>query len=137
MNSTASLFFKSGVLFLLVGLGAGIGMAASHDHTIAPAHAHLNLLGFVLSVAYGTYFALSPAKANGLLPRAIWGLHTLAVVVMFPTLSLMLLGNAALEPVVAVSSIVAFVAALLFAFVVFRPARATVTQPVGRVASTA
>lgn len=137
MNTVSTLFYKSGVVFLLAGMGTGIGMAASHNHVIAPAHAHLILLGFVLSIAYGGYFALVPQKASGLVPKLIWGLHTVAVAVFFPALSLLLLGNEALEPVVALASIAAFAAALLFAITVFRPAGATVTPPIGRAASTA
>ncbi|WP_075217988.1 hypothetical protein [Mongoliimonas terrestris] len=137
MNTVSNLFFKSGAVFLLAGMATGIGMSASHNHAIAPAHAHLILLGFVLSVGYGTYFALVPEKAVGLVPKAIWGLHTAAIVVFFPALSFLLLGNTALEPLVALASIAAFVAAILFAVTVFRPARAALTPPVGRVASTA
>lgn len=125
MNSTAQMFFKSGILLLIVGMGAGIFMAASHDHTIAPAHAHLNLIGFVVTCVYGTYYALFPAKAEGLLPKLHWAGHTLAAVAMFPALAAVLYGRMEFEPVVALASIVAFVAALIFAFVVFRPVRAT------------
>jgi len=123
MHPTAQLFFKSGILFLLVGMGAGIFMAAGHDHTIAGAHAHLNLLGFVVSSVYGTYYALFPAKADGLLPKLHWAGHTLAIVVMFPALAALLYGHLEFEPIVALSSIVAFLAAAVFAVVVFRPAR--------------
>ena len=130
MNSTAQLFFKSGILLLLVGLSAGIYMAASHDHAIAGAHAHLNLLGFVVSAVYGTYFALSPAKAEGRLPRVIWGLHTLGALGMFVSLALLLRGNVAMEPLVALSSIIVLLAALMFAYAVFRPSR--VAAPIAR-----
>lgn len=129
MNSTAQLFFKSGIVLLIVGLVAGIGMAASHDHAIGGAHAHLNLIGFVVSAVYGTYYALDPAKAAGLLPRVIWALHTVGALVMFVALAMVLVGNTALEPVVALASIAVLVAALLFAWTVFRPAPATALAP--------
>lgn len=124
MNATASLFFKSAILLLLTGMGAGIVMSASGDHSIAGAHAHLNLLGFVVSAVYGTYFALAPAKATGRLPTILWALHTVGVAVMFVSLSMLLKGTPEAEPVVALSSIAVFIAAILFAVVVFKPAPA-------------
>jgi hypothetical protein len=129
MHPTAQLYFKVAILLLLVGMAAGIGMAASQNFTIAPAHAHLNLLGFVVTSVYGAYFALFPAKAEGRLPKVILGLHAAGVLVMFPFLSYMLLGNAELEPVVALASIVTFIAAAMFAYVVWRPVRAPVSAP--------
>lgn len=125
MHSNAQNFFKSAILFLIIGMGAGIFMAASHDHSIAGAHAHLNLLGFVVSAVYGTYYGLNAAKAEGLLPRIVWALHTLGIAVMFPALAMLLMGNEAMEPVVALSSIAVFIAALLFAYTVFRPVAAS------------
>jgi len=127
MHPTAQLFFKSGILLLLVGVGFGIFMSASHDHTAAGAHAHMNLLGFVVSSVYGAYFALYPAKADGLLPKIIWAAHTLGIVVMFPALVALLYGNEAMEPLVAIGSFVLFGAMILMAFVVFKPVRAAAT----------
>jgi hypothetical protein len=43
----SSLSFKAAVVFALAGMVMGIAMAASHDHSVFPAHAHLNLLGWV------------------------------------------------------------------------------------------
>lgn len=137
MHTTAQAFFKSAIAFLIVGLCAGIYMAASHDHTIAGAHAHLNLIGFVVSAVYGTFYGLSPAKADGLLPRIVWGLHTLGIAVMFPALALLLMGNVALEPVVAISSMAVFAAALLFAWTVFRKAPEGSMATVSRARATA
>lgn len=129
MNPTAQLFFKSGILLLIIGLVAGIGMAASHNHAISGAHAHLNLLGFVVSAVYGTYYALNPEKAAGRMPRRLWALHTASVLIMFVALSLVLTGNPALEPVVALASVGVLVAALMFAWTVFRPATTPLYMP--------
>lgn len=51
----------SGFCFLFAGLSALVGMMAGmvmgilQDFTIAPAHAHLNLLGWVTMALYGLY----------------------------------------------------------------------------------
>jgi hypothetical protein len=46
-------------------------------------------------------------------------IYTAGVAVMVPSLYFMLLGNMALEPVVAAAAIVTFVGVLLFAFIIF------------------
>ena len=40
----------------LCGMGLGIFMATSQDFTLMPAHAHLNLLGWVSMALYGLYY---------------------------------------------------------------------------------
>jgi hypothetical protein len=57
----SSLSFKAAVLFAIVGVGFGIAMAMSQDHSVAPAHAHINLLGWVSLFLIGIYYRLHPA----------------------------------------------------------------------------
>lgn len=45
----------SGALAALIGMSLGFVMAASEDFTLAPTHAHLNLLGWVTMALYGLY----------------------------------------------------------------------------------
>ncbi len=40
-------FLPPSVLYLIAGVSLGLFMAASHDHSMFPVHAHLNLLGWV------------------------------------------------------------------------------------------
>jgi drug/metabolite transporter (DMT)-like permease len=94
-------------------------MAISGDHGAFPAHAHINLLGWVTSAIFGGYYALNPAKADRKIAMVHYGLYNVGLVVMLPALYLMLQGNTALEPVVAVGSLIVAAAVLLFAFVVF------------------
>lgn len=124
MNSTAQTYFKTAIVLLIIGMGTGIVMSASGNHSVAGAHAHLNLIGFVLMSVYGAYFALNAAKAVGRLPKIIWLVQTIGAVVMYVSLSMLLMGNPAVEPVVALSSIAIFIAAILFAYVVWKPATA-------------
>jgi hypothetical protein len=121
MNATGQLYFKTAIVLLVIGMTTGIIMSASGNHGIAGAHAHLNLIGFVLMAVYGTYFALNDGKASGRLPQIIWGVHTLGAVVMFVALSLLLSGMPAAEPVVALASIAVLAAAVMFGYVVWRP----------------
>lgn len=43
-------------LMALAGMAMGIHMGTSQDFTLAPAHAHLNLVGWVPMAIYGLYY---------------------------------------------------------------------------------
>lgn len=47
--------FLTAALAALTGMSLGIYMGLSQDFTLAPAHAHLNLLGWVTMALYGLY----------------------------------------------------------------------------------
>ncbi len=119
MPKISQLFFKSATIFFIIGVIMGLHMGISGDHTPFPAHAHLNLLGWVSSAIFAIYYALNPAKAVGRLPMWQFAIFTLGLVVMIPALYFMALGNAALEPLVGIGSFIVFAGVLLFAAVVF------------------
>lgn len=121
MPAVSNYYFRSAILFLIVGIGIGIHMSISQNHNVIGAHAHINLLGWVTSAIFGGYFALNPAKATGRLPLIQYGVYTLGVVVMGVSLYLLLQGNTGMEPVVAVSSLITFLGVLLFAWIVWMP----------------
>ena len=121
MPRVSELFFKTATVFLILGIAAGLQMAISGEHSAFPAHAHINLLGWVTSAIFGGYYALNPAKAERKLAMIHYGLYTLGIVVMLPALYLMLQGNPALEPIVAGGSLIVAAAVLIFAVVVFSP----------------
>ena len=120
MPRVSELFFKTAIVFLILGVGAGLQMAISGDHGAFPAHAHINLLGWVTSAIFGGYYALNPAKSARRIALVHYGLYTLGLVVMLPALYLMLAqGQTAIEPVVAAGSMIVAAAILVFAVVVF------------------
>lgn len=123
MPKISNYFFRSAILFLIAGIGIGIHMSITQSHDVIGAHAHINLLGWVTSAIFGAYYALNPTKATGLLPTIQYWIYTLGVVIMGVSLYLLLKGNAGMEPIVAASSLVTFAGVLLFAWVVWIPAR--------------
>jgi hypothetical protein len=122
MPKLANLFFKTAVVFLIIGIGIGLQMAISRNHNVIGAHAHINLLGWVTSAIFGIYYALNPAKAETRIAMAHYAVYTLGVAVMAVSLYLLLSGNVAFEAPVAISSLITFVGVLLFAWVLFAPA---------------
>jgi hypothetical protein len=59
-------FLLLAVAFALLGMGFGLYIAASNDHTLAGAHAHNNLLGWVTMAIYGLYYRLVPTAVTRL-----------------------------------------------------------------------
>lgn len=119
MPQVSQLFFKTAIVFLMLGIAAGLQMAISGDHSAFPAHAHINLLGWVTSAIFGGYYALNPEKSQRRLAMVHYALYTLGLVVMLPALYLMLNGNPSLEPIVAGGSLIVAASVLIFAFIVF------------------
>lgn len=119
MPFLATLYFRTAILFLIVGIGIGIHMSIAGDHSPMGAHAHLNLLGWVTSALFGVYYALHPAKAAGRLPVLQYGVYVLGVLVMIPSLYVMLKGNPGAEPLVAAGSLIVFAGVLMFGWIIY------------------
>jgi hypothetical protein len=114
MPKVSLAFFTVAPLYLLIGMAGGIYMGASDDHVLAPAHAHLNLIGFVVMSVMGTFYTLAKDQISVRLAWINFWILNLAVVMMIPSLAMLLLGNKGVIPILAVSEIVAVAAVLTF-----------------------
>jgi drug/metabolite transporter (DMT)-like permease len=122
MPKLANLFFKTAVIFLIIGIVIGLQMGISQNHNVVPAHAHINLLGWVTSAIFGVYYALNPAKAQKRTAIAHYGIYTAGVIVLTASLYLELLtGNTAFEAPLAIGSIITLLGVLVFAWMIFVP----------------
>lgn len=101
-------------LAALCGMSLGIFMAANEDFTLGPAHAHLNLLGWVSMAIYGLWYR----GAELTRPRLAWSqalVATAGFVVMVTALAMMLVtGNRTYEALISLGAILALVGMLLF-----------------------
>ena len=118
-------WLRIAVVYFVIGVVLGIVMGASGDHSLRPVHAHVNLLGWVSMTLFGLIGHVYPAIAQGRLAAFQFWLYNISV----PTLLLMLValirGNAALEPLLAIGSMVTGLAVLLFAYLVFTRVKGT------------
>jgi len=130
--TASSLSFRLAVLFVITGIAMGIGMAASQDHSIMPAHAHLNLLGWVSLFLFGIYYERRPALDSSRLALIQVGLWSVGTIVLTVAVAAIHLGYVAADPIAAVASLVILAAMLLFAYFVFRPATSVVPGPTVR-----
>ena len=121
MPRVSTAFFGLGVIYVLCGMFWGMQMGASEDFAMAPAHAHLNLLGWVTMALYGTFYALTRATYS---PRLAWinfALSALSVPVMIPTLALYLrTNNAGYVPVLVAGEVLAVAGMISFGISVLR-----------------
>ena len=121
MPRIALLFFKTATIFLIIGVAHGLQMGISHDHSTMPAHAHINLLGWVTSAIFGVYYALQPAKAGWRTAMAHFVVYVAGMVVMLPALYLNYAGYPQFEPLLAGGSMIVGIGILIFAYVIFSP----------------
>jgi hypothetical protein len=137
MQNISNWFFRLAVLYLIAGISLGLFMAASHDHSMFPAHAHINLLGWVTMSIFAVFYRLWPAAAASKLAKVHFWIYVPAHFVQMVSLFMLMRGNASIEPVVAVSSIVVGIAILVFAVNLWKhtAVASTATQPIGTAAA--
>lgn len=93
MKGIGLLFFASGAVYGMGGMALGIWMGTAHDFTLAPAHAHLNLLGFVTMSLMGVFYHVTPPAAERFLSRLHFGLATIGLWLMVPGIALSVTGG--------------------------------------------
>ncbi len=119
-----SLMMCVSVVVLLVGMLAGIAMGIQQNFTLAPAHAHLNLIGGVLLFLFGLYYRLIPAAGTTTLARVQGWLH-IAGAILFPAgVALVLLKGPSAEAAPILGSLIVVAAMTLFVVIVFRTSQA-------------
>lgn len=116
----SSLSFVAAVVAVLVGMAWGIVMAISQDHTAMPAHAHLNLLGWVSLFLFGIFYRLHPAldeTRTALMQVCVWMIGTVSLTV---GIAMLHAGNKGGEPFAGIGSFVLLGDMLLFGWLVVR-----------------
>ncbi len=118
MKNAPKLFFTAAALFALCGMIWGIQMSATHDHTLSPAHGHLNLIGFVMMAVFGIYYALTPRAARSRTAGIHFGLSLVTVLVLTPGIALAITGQT--EIFAQIGSVLAVLTMALFAFTILK-----------------
>ena len=96
-------------VILLAGMLAGIVMGIEQDFALAPAHAHLNLVGGVMLFLFGLFYRLVPSAGTSRLALGV---------------AIVILKGEALIAIPIVGSLIVTAATALFVVIVFRTAQA-------------
>jgi hypothetical protein len=123
----SSLCFQAAVLFVIAGMIWGIVMAISEDHSAMPAHAHLNLLGWVSLFLFGIYYKQHPsleAAKSAMAQIWIWIIGTIVLTI---GVALVHTGHSAGDPIAAIGSFIVLLDTLLFGWLVYRGERVEAT----------
>jgi len=116
----SSLSFYAAVIAVLIGMSWGIVMAISQDHSAMPAHAHLNLLGWVSLFLFGIFYRLHPAlDVSRIAMVQIW-IWIVGTIVLTVGVAMIHAGNKAGEPFAGIGSFAVLGDMLLFGWLVVR-----------------
>lgn len=118
-----SLMMCVSVVILLIGMVAGIAMGIQQNFVLAPAHAHLNLVGGVLLFLFGLYYKLVPAAGTTTLAKIQGWLHMIGAILFPLGIAIVLVKGTSFEAAPIIGSLLVFAAMTLFTVIVFRTSR--------------
>jgi drug/metabolite transporter (DMT)-like permease len=118
MTHSPKAFFATGAVFALAGMIWGIQMSATHDHTLSPAHGHLNLIGFVAMSVFGAYYALTRRAAASRLAGLYYLLTVATVLILVPGIVLAITERGVI--LAQIGSLLALASMALFTVIVLR-----------------
>ena len=116
MKGIAFVFFITAVICVTLGMIWGIQMSASADHSLAGAHAHLNLGGWASLGLFGLYYHTVPSAAAKALAKIHYAVALAGVVLMVPGIAMAIRQQG--EMVVIAGSFLTLASMLIFLFTV-------------------
>jgi uncharacterized protein involved in response to NO len=125
MTGAARNFFILALIYAICGMLLGLYMGLSQDHTQMPTHAHAMVLGWLMSGFFAFFYHFFPDIGRSRLAKVHFWFTAAAGIVLLVSLYFVVGGNTQLEPVTGISSILYFVALLLFAWIALPVLRRT------------
>lgn len=119
-------FVMTGMGYGIVGLLLGIHMAASHNHGQLVTHAHIMLLGFVVSFVYGVCHKLWLNNIRSRLALAQYYLHQVGTLLLLTGLFLLygrFIDATKIEPVLSIGSMLVLAGFVLMKVLFIKSAR--------------
>lgn len=113
-------FLRVAVLYALLGMAIGLAMGISGDHRFYPAHAHMNLIGWVSLALYGLAYRAYPQFAQSRLALLHFWLANIGAFLLPIGVAGINAGHEAFEPVAGAGAIGTILGASIFAVLLFR-----------------
>ena len=98
-NARSRAWICAAVVYFCIGVALGVMMGATGDHSLAPLHAHINLLGWVSMSLFGVIGAVYPVTTQGPIATAQFWIHNLGLPVLLVALGARLKGHDAVDPI--------------------------------------
>ena len=116
----SSACFKIGSFTALVGISIGICMGISQNHSLAPVHVHLNLIGWVGMFLFRLFY--KPHQSAVLFAAVLQvAFSVVGYVTMLSGLAAFLLtGNQAFQPLAVIGALLVWVGVAMFFIIVAR-----------------
>jgi hypothetical protein len=114
MSRLSLAFFGAAVLYAIAGMGLGMFMGASGDHSLMPVHAHTNLAGWATLAIMGGFYQLAGDRASQRLGWANFAISNLGNLTMLSLLTLLLRGDKRIEPFMPIGDTLVAFGMLLF-----------------------
>lgn len=114
MSRISTAFFAAAVLYALAGMGLGIMMGASNDHTLAPVHAHINLLGWASLAIMGAFYGIAGAATPGKIAWSNFAVSNVGNLMSLPMVALIQQGKPPILPVLIGGEVLVVLGMLLF-----------------------
>jgi cbb3-type cytochrome oxidase subunit 1 len=127
------------VLYLALGVTMGIVMGITHQFSLAPVHAHINLLGFATLAIIGVVYRVYPAAASTRLANIHFWIHNTALPVFMVGLAFALTGHEAFLPLTIAGALAVALGIIVFVVNIWftvRPTARHTTMPAGAGAAT-
>lgn len=118
----SKLCFVAAILAAIAGMLWGLHMAISDNHAAMPAHAHLNLLGWVSLFLFGLFYRLHPALDTAKIAFVQAWVWIAGTIIMAVGVGLVSSGSTGAEPIAAAGSFIVLADMLLFGWLVVRAA---------------
>jgi hypothetical protein len=115
----AAFHLRAATIYAVIGMAFGIHMGMSQDFSLVPAHAHLNVLGWLSVSVYGLVLAKFPAAAASRLAQLQAVIAHLGIIVFIPGIAIAILSGHENEIFAIVGSLLVLSGAVLFVPVVW------------------
>lgn len=129
MSRLSVAFFSAAVLYAIVGMILGMVMGASGDHTLAPVHAHINLLGWASLALMGAFYGLAGELAPVRLGWVNFAISNLGNLMTLPLLAMLLEGDRSIVRLMAAGEGIIVLGMLVFGASVWTVARRSPPVP--------
>jgi hypothetical protein len=112
--------FKLASFTALVGVSMGIYMGIFEDHTLAPVHVHLNLIGWVSLFLFGLFYKSHPATIGAAAIVQVMAVSVGYVIMLGGLAGLLLTANPIFFPFAVTGSLLVWLGFAIFLAIVAR-----------------